>query len=143
VAKDPSAPKLHGEPGPGQGHAAPDPRVTELQKRVCVAAGVPTLRLLTTPFMGVVTNSVLAASFYYTVYMHWTQPSVGWAVACGLLCWLFAGFIQHEACHGALSRSPWVNYVGRFACTLPFPVLDAREWFIRHVVQHHPFTNTR
>ena len=133
-----NSPRLHGEPFSGD--AIPDPRMAKLRAHVEKRTGVRSLRELTTPPVGVMFNGILGAAYGLAIVSWFIHPTVVNSVATGVLGWLFGGFIQHEACHSALSRRTWVNHVGRF---LIVPWADPRTWFCRHVVEHHPYTNTR
>jgi len=132
------AARLRGEPS--EGDAAPDPRMAKLRARIEARCGVRSLRELTTPWIGVVTDVILGAAYVCAAALWFIHPTLANAVATGVLGWIFAGFIQHEACHSALSRKQWINHVGRFAIV---PYADPRTWFVKHVVDHHPYTNTR
>ena len=58
----------------------------------------------------------------------------------GVFGWLWAGFIQHEASHNALSHNKHINYL------LDMPLIPWSEpeaWFRKHSVLHHQFTNTK
>lgn len=132
-------PRLHGEPTEGQATAAPDPRMGRLRVLVEARTG-RRLRELTTPPVGMFTNVCFALAYAIAIASWFAQPTLLNSVATGTLGWLFGGFIQHEACHSAFSRRNWANHLGRFAIV---PWGDPRTWFCRHVVEHHPYTNTR
>ena len=58
----------------------------------------------------------------------------------GVFGWLWAGFIQHEASHNALSHNKHINYLFRYAL---IPWSEPEAWFRKHSVLHHQFTNTK
>lgn len=58
-----------------------------------------------------------------------------------LFGWLgvLLGLMQHEACHNAFSKYPLLNYLGRYSLV---PWASPQQWFVRHTIKHHQFTNT-
>jgi hypothetical protein len=108
------APPLHGENTTGGVGAAPDPRVAKLRALVEVRTGRH-LRELTTPLVGVATNSFFGLAYALAICSWFAQPTLWNSAATGFLGWLFGGFIQHEACHSAFSRRTWANHIARFA----------------------------
>ena len=63
-----------------------------------------------------------------------------YSVFFGVFGWLWAGFIQHEASHNALSHNKNINYLFRHAL---IPWSDPKSWFRKHSILHHQFTNTK
>eukprot|EP00505_MAST-04D_sp_SCG-Rhode-Island_P004260 Stramenopile-MAST_4_protein_4260 len=57
----------------------------------------------------------------------------------GQLAFYVCGFLQHEGCHTALSNHMWINKVGAY---LLMPWGHPGVWLYKHVIQHHPNTNT-
>lgn len=120
-------------------HPRADPRLAECRKTLEKATG-RRMRELKPPVWGWCYYLLLGA-LYAAAGVRWsTAPSFLSAVLFGLLGWVFAGFLQHEGSHAALSRNAWVNFAGRCAI---IPWGNPRDWFIRHTVQHHPYCNTR
>jgi len=62
-----------------------------------------------------------------------------YGVLFGLLGFFVCGFIQHEGSHNALSNNQWINRLGAFTL---FPWGHPEVWTFKHVVEHHPNTNT-
>lgn len=69
----------------------------------------------------------------------WLSGESYWAVVLQPLCaWLCGVNVFHDACHFALSRTPWVNRVFSFASpefSSPLP------WYYQHNVMHHAYPN--
>ena len=63
-----------------------------------------------------------------------------YSVLFGVFGWLWAGFIQHEASHNALSHNKNINYLFRHVL---IPWADPKSWFRKHSILHHQFTNTK
>jgi fatty acid desaturase len=68
------------------------------------------------------------------------SPSLIVSAAIGYLYFVIFGHLQHEGCHGALSKKAWVNYLGRLTI---FPTVSPRQWFLHHAVMHHVHVNTK
>jgi fatty acid desaturase len=132
---------LHGESPVREKHGAAqhDPRIPRLRALVEARTG-RRIRELTTPPLGAATNTCLGLAYALVTYSWFVQPTLCNAISTGVLGWMFAGFIQHEGCHSAFSRRCWANHLARFAIV---PWADPRTWFVRHVLEHHPYTNTR
>jgi len=79
---------------------------------------------------------LLAAAVGLELYMH-TTATYTWplSLALGLLMALIGLNIQHDANHGAVSRSSWVNRL--LGMTQNWIGGSAIDWIHQHVVQHH------
>ena len=64
----------------------------------------------------------------------------GYGISFGLLGFFVCGFIQHEGSHNALSNYQWINRIGAW---LVCPWGHPDVWMYKHVIEHHPNTNTR
>jgi len=79
---------------------------------------------------------LLSSALALEAYMHWTA-SYKWqyAAVLGLLFALIGLNIQHDANHGAVSRSPRVNRL--LGVSQNWIGGSAIDWIHQHVVQHH------
>jgi fatty acid desaturase len=114
-----------------------DPQVAPLQRDLA-RVGVHVVRDKT-PWNGVVYYTVLGMIYAWTLLTWIRSPTTGCAVVFGVLGWVWAGMIQHEGSHNALSRKAWVNNLARYAI---LPWAPPGDWFRRHIIQHHQYTNT-
>jgi fatty acid desaturase len=114
-----------------------DPIVATIQRDLS-RAGVDVVRDKT-PWFGVLYYLVLGTLYLLTLVMWLYAPTPQWAVALGVLGFLWGGLLQHEGSHSALTRTTWVNNLARYAI---FPWSPPGEWFRRHIIQHHQYTNT-
>jgi fatty acid desaturase/cytochrome b involved in lipid metabolism len=117
----------------------PDPLLADLRRRVSVAFGGVPVHHIKCPMWGWAVNLVLLCVYALLLHSWANSPTLTNASAFGAWGFICAGFLQHEGCHNALSRSYWVNSLGRW---LLIPWADVAEWFEEHVILHHPFTNT-
>ena len=84
--------------------------------------------------------AILGTTFALELYVHTTGTYT--AAMCGLIGLFYALIglnVQHDANHGALSRSGWVNRI--FGLTQNYIGASALDWIHQHVVQHHVNTN--
>ena len=114
-----------------------DPLLVDLRQRVTRAMGP--IRDLKTPAWGWAVNALTVAVYALTIYAWAVAPCVTYAMACGFMGFICAGFLQHEGSHNALSHRQWINTLGRY---MIMPWADPAEWFRAHVATHHPYTNT-
>lgn len=77
-----------------------------------------------------------------TVWFEWQWATTGWWVWGALVGWMhaFIGLaVQHDASHGALSKSPAVNAFFSYGADW---IGNSRWlWMQQHVIGHHPHTN--
>ena len=81
----------------------------------------------------------MGTAYIHFVYTWAFQPNYLIGALMGTFGWLFCGFIQHEASHNSLSKNPNINYYSRF---LVMPWADPKQWFLKHCILHHQYTNT-
>jgi fatty acid desaturase len=93
-----------------------------------------------TPWVGVVYYTVMGLLYALSMAGWLWSPTPLCALCFGLLGFLWGGLLQHEGSHQALSRTPWINQVARYAL---FPWTSPGSWFQQHVIKHHQYTNTR
>ena len=95
---------------------------------------------LRAPWWGLVYDAMIGCLYVWSVYVWFRSPSFTNAATVGVLAWVFCGFVQHEAGHSSLFRNPTLNCLFRY---LSFPFVVPQQWFLRHNVLHHQFTNTQ
>ena len=98
---------------------------------------------LKTPWWGWLYFAVGLSGYLYCGAQWYCAPTVNMQYAYGalfgLLGFFVCGFIQHEGSHNAISNNKWVNRMG--ACML-LPWGHPEVWMFKHVIEHHPNTNT-
>lgn len=83
---------------------------------------------------------LLSVSIYIEMYMHVTGNYCGRLCAVLGLCFAFIGLnVQHDANHGSISRSAWLNRV--LGMSQNWIGGSAVSWIHQHVVQHHIYCN--
>lgn len=84
--------------------------------------------------------SIIVLAVGLEFYIHYTHQYVWYLTAPLGLLFAFIGLnIQHDANHGAISKSPTVNRL--FGLTQNWIGGSAVDWIHQHVVQHHIHTN--
>jgi linoleoyl-CoA desaturase len=101
--------------------------------------GIDVIHDKTTP-IGVCYYVTMGLVYLFTWWWWLVGPSYFVSCFLGCLAWCWAGFVQHEGSHGSLSKHQWINWIARYAIV---PWAHPGTWYIRHVVKHHQFTNTR
>jgi fatty acid desaturase len=114
-----------------------DSKIASIQRDL-FCAGVDVVRDKT-PWFGVMYYIVVGALYLLTIVMWLSSPTPVWAVVLGVLGFVWAGMLQHEGSHTSLTRTTWVNNIARYAI---FPWAAPGEWFRKHIIQHHQYTNT-
>ena len=74
------------------------------------------------------------------MYTMVVAPSYLVAICYGVAKALMGTNIMHDASHGSISRSWFVNDLFFFLSTYPIG-LNQFAWFQQHIMAHHPFTN--
>jgi fatty acid desaturase len=74
----------------------------------------------------------------YSMYFYNWIVNGNYGIIVGLFGVIF-GLIQHEASHSALSNNPWINYIFRYTL---IPWASPENWYKRHSINHHQYTNT-
>jgi len=117
-------------------YAFDTPFAIDLHKRVRKAMGArswyaPTQFWVRTFFILALTT--LAEVFWVT------RGTWQWGLAVGVLHAMIGLSVQHDASHGAVSRSPWVNALLAHGADI---IGNSRWiWYQQHVLWHHPYTN--
>ncbi len=95
------------------------------------------------PWSGVLYYLVGLSMYIYSGYEWYFNTNLSmqylFGIAFGLLGFLVCGFIQHEGSHNALSNYQFINRLGAY-CIMPWGHPDV--WMYKHVIEHHPNTNT-
>jgi len=77
-----------------------------------------------------------------TIFCEWKWATTGawtWGVLCGVLHAQIGLSVQHDASHGAISRTPWINAMLAYGADW---IGNSRWiWFQQHILWHHPHTN--
>ena len=97
------------------------------------------IKYMKTPWYGWLYFFTIGFYYVYLVGSWVLQPTYLTGILMGTFGWLFTGFIQHEASHNSLSKYPTINYYCRF---ILLPWADPFQWFMRHSILHHQYTNT-
>lgn len=92
-----------------------------------------------TPWWGWLYFFITGFYYVYLVGAWIFNPNYLIGILMGTFGWLFCGFIQHEASHNSLSKNPNINYYSR--CFI-IPWADHKQWFLKHCILHHQYTNT-
>ena len=96
------------------------------------------------PWYGALYYLIGLIMYFYCGYQWYVHENInmqyGYGISFGLLGFFVCGFIQHEGSHNALSNYQWINRIGAW---LICPWGHPDVWMYKHVIEHHPNTNTR
>lgn len=126
----------------GKSLAAKDPDADKDYLELCAIIDqvLPRQKSFAPPLYFLKAFSLLALSISLEFYIHYTRQYVWYLTAPLGLLFAFIGLnIQHDANHGAISKSSSINRL--LGLSQNWIGGSALDWIHQHVVQHHIFTN--